>query len=209
MEITVIRAGLLTTVQDRGRTGHRASGVPVCGPVDPFGLRVANLLVGNPPEAAGLEMTLVGPEIEFSADVLVAVGGAKFGSFPTWKPWLVHAGEVLKFGECRRGCRAYLAVAGGLAVDVVLGSRSTYLRAGIGGWQGRALRSGDRLHGGPSKSPRRNAVRPDDGLAYTGLILRLPRCFCPYSATHADGPNRARRPGGRFRRRLVRHWSSR
>jgi antagonist of KipI len=131
--------------------------------MDPFALRVANLLVGNPDDAAALEMTLAGPEIEFSADTLVALGGAEFGSFPSWRPWRVRAGQILKIGECRRGCRAYLAVAGGIAVEPVLGSRSTYFRAGIGGYRGRPLRPGDKLGIGPSDPVRRSPVRGGEG----------------------------------------------
>ncbi len=143
MEITVIRSGMLTTVQDLGRTGHRAAGVPLGGAMDPVALRVANLLVGNPEDAAALECTLLGPELVFSADTWVALGGAEFEGLVAWQPRFVHAGERLKLGAARRGCRGYLAVAGGINVPPVLGSRSTYLRGGFGGLQGRALRDDD------------------------------------------------------------------
>ena len=145
MEISVIRGGMLTTVQDLGRPGHRAAGVPLGGPMDPFALRVANLLVGNPEDAATLECTLLGPELVFSADTVIAVGGADFEGLAAWQPKVVHAGERVKLGAVKQGCRGYLAVAGGIDVPVVLGSRSTYLRAGFGGFQGRALRDGDAL----------------------------------------------------------------
>ncbi len=145
MEITVIRGGMLTTVQDRGRPGHRAAGVPLGGAVDPFASRVANLLVGNDEDAAVLECTLLGPELAFSADTLVALGGVDFDGLPAWQPRVVRAGENLRLGAARSGCRGYLAVAGGIDVPPVLGSRSTYLRGGFGGFQGRALRDGDVL----------------------------------------------------------------
>lgn len=145
MEIKIHRAGLLTTVQDLGRTGHRAAGVPLAGAMDPVALRIANLLVGNAEDAAAIEFTLLGPELEFSADVLVAVAGGDFGTLPLWQPVRVRAGERIKFGAARLGCRACLAIAGGLDVAPVLGSRSTYLRAALGGWDGRALRDGDVL----------------------------------------------------------------
>ena len=145
MEITVKRGGLLTTVQDLGRRGHRSSGVPLSGAMDPFALRVANLLVGNAEDAAALECTLRGPELVFSADTVVAVTGAVFAGVPAWRPWVVRADVPLKLGPVQRGCRGYLAVAGGIGVAPVLGSRSTYLRAGLGGFQGRALRDGDVL----------------------------------------------------------------
>lgn len=138
------RAGMLTTVQDSGRVGHRRQGVPVSGAADPLALRLANLLVGNVESAAGLEFTLVGPEIEFRTGALVAVGGGDFG-VPCWHPFWVGAGETLRLGPARAGCRGYLAVAGGIAVPPILGSRSTYGRASLGGWGGRALQDGDIL----------------------------------------------------------------
>ncbi len=145
MAIKIIRAGVLTTVQDLGRPGHRAAGVPLGGAMDTVALRLVNLLVGNAETAAALEFTLVGPEIEFAADATIAIGGGDFGLAPRWQPLRVKAGERLKFGAARSGCRGYLAIAGGIEVPEVLGSRGTYLRAGIGGLDGRALRDGDVL----------------------------------------------------------------
>ena len=143
--VEVVRPGLLTTVQDLGRRGHRAEGVPLSGAMDAFALRLANLLVGNAEDAAVLEVTLLGPELVFTAAATIAVCGAEFEGVPAWRPVRLAAGERLKFGECQRGCRAYVAIAGGIDVAPVLGSRSTYLRAALGGWEGRALRPGDRL----------------------------------------------------------------
>jgi antagonist of KipI len=113
--------------------------------MDAFALRMANLIVGNPEGAAGLEITLLGPELEFTADTMVAVGGAEFEGAPPWRPLLLRAGERLKFGACRQGCRAYLALSGGIDVAPALGSRSTYLPGGFGGLGGRALREGDEI----------------------------------------------------------------
>jgi len=141
----IIRGGMQTTVQDLGRPGHRAAGVPLSGAMDAFALRVANLLVGNPENTAALEFALVGPEVEFSADAVIAVSGAEWEGVPAWKPLRVRAGERVRLNACRRGCRGYLAVAGGIDVEPVLGSRSTYLRAGFGGHLGRALLDGDVL----------------------------------------------------------------
>jgi KipI family sensor histidine kinase inhibitor len=149
--IRVIKPGLLTTVQDLGRRGHRSAGVPLGGAMDAFALRIANQIVGNPEDAAGLEITLLGPELEFAVDTVAAVGGAEFEGAPTWRPLVLRAGERLIFGECKRGCRAYLAVAGGIDVPPVLGSRSTYLQGGFGGFQGRALREGDWIAIGPDR----------------------------------------------------------
>ena len=145
MEITVIRGGMLTTIQDLGRTGHRAAGVPLSGAMDACALRVANLLVGNPEATAVLECTLLGPELAFSTDTVIALGGADFAGVESWRPIMMRAGERVKLGAARTGCRGYLAVAGGFDVPAVLGSRSTYLRAGFGGFLGRALRDGDVL----------------------------------------------------------------
>lgn len=148
MEMKVIRAGMLTTVQDLGRRGHRADGVPLGGAMDPFALRVANLLVGNPEDAAGLEITMATPEFEFSEEGLAAVCGAEFESVPSWQPISFRPGERLRFGPCTRGFRGYLAVSGGFDVPVVLGGRGTYLSGSFGGWKGRALRDGDVLRTG-------------------------------------------------------------
>jgi len=145
MEIAVLRAGAFSTVQDAGRRGYRASGVPLGGAADPFALRVANFLVGNPEDAAGLEIVLDGPDLYFPEACTVAVGGAEFAGVPAWRPWTVPGGTRVLFGQCLRGYYAYLAVRGGIAAEPVLGSRSTYVRGGWGGWDGRAIREGDRL----------------------------------------------------------------
>lgn len=145
MGLSLPRSGMFTTVQDLGRPGHRASGVPLGGAMDPFALRVANLLVGNPESAAALELTLFGPDLAFDHDTLVALGGADFGGPPPWEPVVVRAGEPLRLPRARRLCRGYLAVAGGIDVPPVLGSRSTCVRAGFGGHAGRVLRDGDEL----------------------------------------------------------------
>lgn len=141
--LRILSPGMLTTVQDLGREGQRAAGVPSGGALDALALRLANLLVGNPEGAAGLEFTLIGPEIEFQHDGLIALGGADFTGCAPWRPLRVAAGQRIKFGPAMKGCRGYLAVAGGLDVPPVLGSRSTYARAHLGGWQGRALQAGD------------------------------------------------------------------
>jgi KipI family sensor histidine kinase inhibitor len=141
----VVRAGMYTTVQDSGRRGHRSRGVPLSGAADYFALRVANLLVGNDEHDAGLEFTLVGPELRFLRDTVIAICGGEFDDLPEWRPVAVRAGTKLRIGAARRGCRGYLAIAGGIAVEPVLGSRSTYVRAGMGGHEGRMLKDGDVL----------------------------------------------------------------
>jgi antagonist of KipI len=146
MSIRILRPGLLTTVQDFGRHGHQHVGLCPGGAMDVVSLTLANALVGNPPGAAALEITVIGPELRFEHDTLVALCGAEFkGGFPHNRPMLVRAGETLPVGRATRGARAYLAVASGLAIEPVLGSCSTYLPGRFGGFEGRALRHGDVL----------------------------------------------------------------
>ena len=144
MSIRVHRPGLLTTVQDYGRHGYQHLGLCPGGAMDPVALGLANALIGNPMREAALEITVLGPELEFEAQTLVALCGAEFGGgFPRQRPVLMAAGSRLSLGGAERGARAYLAVAGGFALEPVLGSRSTYLPGGFGGFHGRALRRGD------------------------------------------------------------------
>jgi len=151
MSIRVLAAGALTTVQDGGRQGHRALGVGCAGALDPYAHAVANLLVGNPADAPVLEITLAGPRLEFKSGARIAICGAqvdaRVGSLtiPGWRPIALPAGAVLSIGSCRSGARGYLAIAGGLRIDTVLGSASTDLRGGFGGIGGRALAAGDML----------------------------------------------------------------
>lgn len=145
----VEKPGFLTTVQDLGRFGYRHLGVPVSGSIDPWALRAANLLTGNKPGSACLEMTLTGPTLRFLQDCLIAITGADIEPkingrpAPMWECIFLKTGDILTFGHCRRGCRSYLAFAGGIDVPLVLGSRSTLLAAGFGGYGGRSLIAGD------------------------------------------------------------------
>jgi antagonist of KipI len=149
--ILVVRPGMLTTIQDSGRWGLQSRGVPVAGPMDPVSHRLANALVRNSPQAAALEITLLGPELEFDDERVVAVTGAQFDlsldgrAMPSNAPFIVSAGARLRFGARRAGARAYLAIAGGIAVAPTLGSRATHLISAMGGMQGRALATGDVL----------------------------------------------------------------
>ena len=158
--VHVLRSGLLTTVQDTGRWGLQALGVPPAGPMDPWSHRMANALVGNAGEAATLEVTLKGPELAFEDERIVAVAGAAFaidvdgqGQSPN-TAFIVPAGARLRVGARRIGARGYVAVAGGFAVPKVLGSRSTHLVSRLGGVEGRALAAGDSLPLGPPGGPR-------------------------------------------------------
>jgi antagonist of KipI len=164
--IHVIKPGMLTTIQDRGRWGLQANGVPVAGPMDPCSHRLANALVGNDPAAATLEVTLVGPELEFDAERVVSVAGAEFEltmdgrSVPAHAPFLVAAGAQLRFGRRLRGARAYLAVEGGIDVPRTLGSRATHVISAMGGLDGRALVAGDQLPLGESTRTSGAAIGP-------------------------------------------------
>ncbi|HLF95992.1 MAG TPA: biotin-dependent carboxyltransferase family protein [Methylococcaceae bacterium] len=149
--IRVEQPGLLSTIQDRGRSGWQHLGITPGGVMDSYSAAVANILVGNPPDAAVLEITLHGPRLRFESGAWLAVTGADLSPFmegsavPGWRPVWLPAGSRLRFGPPRSGCRAYLAVAGGFAVPPLLGSRSTDLRAGFGGLEGRPLRANDVL----------------------------------------------------------------
>lgn len=154
MSIEVIRPGLLSTIQDEGRTGYRRYGIHPGGVMDTFAARAANMLVGNPRNAAVLEMTMTGLELRFQESQLVSLCGGNLTAtvdhlpVPLWRPVLVRAGSVLKFGPCRHGLRCYLALAGGIAAPEVMGSRSTDLKTGLGGLAGRPLRVADLLSTG-------------------------------------------------------------
>jgi KipI family sensor histidine kinase inhibitor len=154
--VTVVRAGLFTTIQDRGRWGQQASGVPVSGAMDLVAHRIANLIVGNRDDAATLEVTLVGPELRIEQDTRVAIAGADLTASVDGAEMSVggatrcRAGSVLRFGERRSGARAYVAFDGGIDVPPTFDSRATHVGAGLGGLDGRALVAGDRLPLGPS-----------------------------------------------------------
>ena len=160
--VHVVKPGLLTTVQDRGRWGFQALGVSVAGPMDPVSHRIANAMAGNAVDAAALEVTLVGPELVFDDERIVAVAGAEFEIAIDRDPvdatssFVVPAGATLRFGHRVRGTRAYVAVAGGIDTPPVLGSRATHLPSAMGGFGGRALATGDRLSCGAAR-PRPHA----------------------------------------------------
>ncbi|MFG6119679.1 5-oxoprolinase subunit C family protein [Thalassobacillus sp. B23F22_16] len=149
--IKVLKPGLLTSVQDLGRTGYQTYGVIASGVMDPAAHRIANLLVGNREGAATLEITLSGPVLEFQEDALISLCGGDLSAtiggkqVKPWRPVYVKKGSELRFGQAKEGCRVYLAVAGGFHVPEVMESKSTYLRAGLGGFHGRALKEGDEL----------------------------------------------------------------
>lgn len=160
--IRVLAPGALTTVQDLGRPGYGALGVPPAGAMDPWELRAANLLAGNPQDAAGLECTLSGPTLRFQADAVIALCGARFDATLDGEAALhgeafyVREGQTLAIGRARDGTRCYLAVRGGIDVEPVLGSRSTDVASGIGP---PPLRGGDVLRAGRGGDARLRRLR--------------------------------------------------
>lgn len=170
----VIEPGPFTTIQDLGRMGYETFGVPVSGALDQFSSRIANWIVGNPAGAAVLETTLMGPKLEVLCEASVAVAGAEMEvtlngvSMEMWTSNNVKPGDLLWLKRSSRGLRSYLAVTGGIDVPCIMGSRSTYVGAGLGGLQGRALAKGDVLKRGPGR-PRTEKTslppvhRPDFG----------------------------------------------
>jgi urea carboxylase len=166
--IGVVNPGLETSVQDLpGRIGYWEQGFPPSGPMDSWSFRLANLLVGNDAEAAGLECQFIGPSLRFAAPTVVAVTGAdmkpKLDGEPVenWVSIPVKAGQVLALGSAAVGARAYVAIAGGIDTPPVLGSRSTFHMAGVGGVEGYALKAGQSLPVGPSHPAPLRRVRAD------------------------------------------------
>ena len=151
MTLTVIKPGMLTTVQDLGRRGYQGLGVPVSGPMDAYSHRLANLVAGNPPMAAALEVTILGPELVAGGDLVCAVAGADIDVavddtvVAANAPFDVRSGGRIRFGARRRGARVTLAVRGGIDVPATLGSRATHLVSHMGPFGGRALKAGDVL----------------------------------------------------------------
>jgi antagonist of KipI len=165
--ILVQAPGIFTTVQDLGREGFGTMGVSASGAADPMSLRIGNRLAGNPEGAAALEMTLVGGAFTFERAAVITATGANFGpsldsvALPMWTSIEIREGETVRFGPSRSGARAYLCVRGGIAVEPFLGSASTHVLSGLGGFEGRALRKGDRVELGAANSLfRKIAVSP-------------------------------------------------
>ncbi|MFJ7450763.1 biotin-dependent carboxyltransferase family protein [Bacillus thuringiensis] len=149
MDVEVLHAGMFTTVQDLGRSHYQQYGVPVGGAMDQSAIRMINMLVGNEENEAALEMTIMGPKLLIKKTTLLAIGGADMEPLlngeriPLWRPILAEEGSMLCFGKVKSGCRAYVTFAGGIHIDHTMGSKSTYIRAAIGGIEGRMLNKGD------------------------------------------------------------------
>lgn len=150
MTMTILKPGLLTTIQDMGRKGSQQYGVIVSGVMDTTSYRLGEILLQQKPSAA-IEFTLIGPTVQFNCDTVFCLTGANFSPLlneepcAMWKPVFAEKGSILKFQSCVAGARGYLHIKGGIQVDKTLGSYSTYIRAGIGGFKGRPLQKGDVL----------------------------------------------------------------
>jgi antagonist of KipI len=151
MSITFLTNSILTTVQDLGRRGGRRYGINPGGAMDTRAVRLINILLSNDENEAAIEMHFPAPQIRFDRDAVFALGGAEFGAalddepVDNWRPVFAPRGSVLKFTEKSAGTRCYLAVEGGFAIDKWLGSAATNLKAGVGGFKGRALKKDDRI----------------------------------------------------------------
>ncbi len=175
---SVLTPGAYTTVQDKGRFGFQQMGIPVSGALDAFAFQTANMLAGNPAGHAVLEITILGPRLEVLAEADLAVTGARMGMMLNdrpmqgWRSIRVKPGDVLDIGQVKSGCRAYLAVSGGIDVPQVMGSRSTYVGGGLGGYHGRPLKQGDVLNGSEVKLSSKSRMLPEKWLPdYTEEIV--------------------------------------
>lgn len=154
---SVLTPGSYTTIQDAGRFGYQQMGIPVSGVLDAFAFHSANLLVANTKNSAVMEITVMGPRLKMLSHADLAVTGAEIGltlndqALETWTSFSVKSGDILDIQQVKSGCRAYLAVNGGIDVPQVMGSRSTYVGANIGGYRGRLLKVGDVIKCGPGR----------------------------------------------------------
>ena len=198
--VTVLRPGLLTTIQDVGRWGYQDLGVPVSGPMDHVAPRLANALVGNPRDAATLEATWLGPELRMEQETRVAVTGGDLratldrAEVPLHTPVRCRAGSMLRFGDRRSGARAYVAFDGGIAVPRVLGSRATHVLSGLGGFGGRALKTGDRV---PLGEPETDfaTLRADPSVVHADTRAAIPAAGSDQQVHSAGGARLRVLPG--------------
>lgn len=182
MGIKFANGGFLTTIQDAGRTGYQESGVPVTGVMDTRSFKLANILVGNDETEAVLEVTLMGPMVEFTSDNVIAVTGGNLGpkingkDIPMYQAVEVKKGDNLSFMGIKSGSRAYVAFAGGLDLPLIMGSRSTHLKSNLGGYEGRKLGAGDEIEFLVPKSHLPNMEKrktePED-FTFTSCELRV------------------------------------
>ncbi len=199
MKVTlkILDQGLLTTVQDLGRNKFQQFGVSGSGVMDEMAARIANVLIGNAENDALLEITIIGPTIQFEHSCVIAICGADLSAtidhqpFPLWRPVYVKEGAILRFRRPIQGCRVYLAVAGGIDVPIVMNSRSTYLRGGFGGYNGRPLQRGDVIKCSPNFSSMTNKLlsyfkRSINASSYMTVNWTIPFFFSSYVNNHHE-----------------------
>ena len=188
--LKIVQPGMLSTIQDTGRYGYQRYGMPTAGAMDTFALRAANALVGNDDNAACIEATVLGPRIEILSDTTIAITGANVSPrldsepIPMWQSVAARKGSRLEFRGPTDGMRGYLAVAGGIDVPEVMGSRATYMKAAIGGVEGRHLRAGDILNASENAAEAPTAVRnlPTDAIPQYGSAHELRVVLGPQQA---------------------------
>ena len=152
MGIRILKGGMLTTVQDLGRTGYQSQGFSVAGVMDVRSFKIANLLLDDPENEAVLEITLIGPTLEFTSATIIAITGGDFGPtvngepVPMYTALYINKGDILKFGSARTGSRGYIAFSSYLEIPVVMGSRCTNMKSSLGGFKGRKLMAGDYIN---------------------------------------------------------------
>lgn len=184
MSMIIDNGGILTTVQDGGRYGFQQYGVYPSGPMDERAFRIANILTGNDPDEACLEITISGPRIRFTEPAVIALTGGNFEPGLNGKPFtmyravLVNSGDTLNLGFAKTGCRGYLSVSGGMNIPELMGSKSSLIKYGVGGYKGRKLNAGDEilLNGTKAALPNLSArfvpvERIDSGIRKIRVIL--------------------------------------
>lgn len=193
-QIKIISPGLMTTVQDLGRYGYQQYGVSVSGAMDYVAARIANILVGNDENEGLLEITIVGPKIEFLNDAVIAITGGDLepiiNNIPINinKSVFVKSGDILSFNAIKKGCRCCVAFAGGIDVPIVMGSKSTFLKAKIGGYEGRVLKAGDIINIGSTSEPLTKFLIRDanDFYDYGSGIIKLRVVLGPQEDAFTD-----------------------
>ena len=219
MGIRILKGGMLTTVQDLGRTGYQSQGFSVAGVMDVRSFKIANLLLDNPENEAVLEFTLIGPTLQFTSATIIAITGGDFqptvngDPVPMYTALYMNKGDILKFGSARTGSRGYVAFSSYLDIPVVMGSRCTNLKSKQGGFKGRKLKEGDyinfrikrrylrwkcfRIHTGavPWKADHSSGRPPD----YRRIRKDCHSGICGYTKTGAEKDRSQSKISGNFR----------
>jgi len=179
MGLEVLRAGLQSTVQDQGRFGYAHLGVSASGAADNFSLRIGNMLVGNPKQYAGIEMTIIGDKYRFKSDAYIALTGSEFEAkldnkpIPFWQGCPIKNDQILDIRSTKTGARCYLCVAGGINVEDVMGAKTTHLTSGMGGVHGRILKKQDELDFGSLDNSIKPVQEINEPMTTDNKIIRV------------------------------------